>query len=245
MPLSTNHILLSVLFFAAGCKKTVVSDKVVPIAIATATAEPLKKGIGDGVPDTKAVLRFVNANCEAERKSVLSVKVAGLVNTDWITISCSDKTKEVVINSKKGYCNVLQLKSDVSFQKKDSEGKEIRENYVRTTASAADRVFFKVDQPAAKSNGRTGINIHFEDTNDDYWNKAYMICLKDTNATIPEEPITGVRNQACKNIINGYTDTANKKINPVVEWNDFEFTAESDEVQFTVEGFKDVGCNPN
>jgi hypothetical protein len=242
-PLNTAFALTFVL--AAGCKKTVISDKVVPVAVPTATAEPLKKGIGDGVPDTKAVLRLVNANCEAERTTVFSVKVAGLVNTDWITLSCKEKSKEVVINTKKGYCNVLQLKSEVTFDKTNQDGSKTIEKYTRSTAVASDLAFFKVDQKPAVNGSSAGTNIHFEDTNDDYWNKAYMICLKDKNATIALEPITGNKNQSCANILNGYTDTTNKKINPVVEWNDFEFTVESDEVQFTVEGFKDIGCSPN
>jgi hypothetical protein len=232
------HILICSVFATQACRKTVVSDKVVPVAIATATAEPLKKGIGDGIPDTKAVLRLTNASCEAERQTVFSVKVAGLINTDWIKLSCNDKSKEIVINTKKGYCNVLQLKADVSFSKAGLNP----ESYTRSTSVASDLSFFKIDQTAARNENRAGTNIHFEDINDDYWNNAYMICLKDKNKIITKEPITGLENQPCSNILSGYTNSKNEKIDPVVEWNDFEFTVESDDVQFTVEGFKDFGC---
>jgi len=226
-----------------GCKKTVISDRVVPVAVATATIEPLKKGIGDGIPDTKATIRLTKARCDKDeyRKTVFSVKVAGLVKTDWISMNCNDLAREIVIDTKKGYCNVLQLKADVSFAKQNMTS----ESYQRTSATQKDQGFFKADQKKAENGSIAGVNIRFEDTNDAYWNTAYLVCLNDKNAKIDLEPITGVRNQPCTNILNGYVDPVKGKIDAPVDWNDFEFSVESDQVQFAVEGFKDLGCSPN
>lgn len=239
-----GRLLLSVsmlLAVNAACKKTVISDKVVPVATPVATLEPPKKGIGDGVPDTKAILRLTQAKCDAERKTAFAVKVAGLKNADWIPLTCNDKSREVEINTKKGYCNVLQLKADVSFVKTGLP----EERYTRQTVNASDKVFFNVDQRPSESGGVQGMNIHFEDTNDSYWNTAYMFCMKNPAGVVAVEPITGVKNQSCSNILKGYTGQDGRPVSPAVDWNDFEFTVESDQVQFTVEGFPEIGCSPN
>jgi len=223
--------------FALSCKKTVISDKVEPVA----TSAPIDRGIGDGKSDSKAKLRLTNARCDAERKTTMAVKVAGLKNTDWVELNCETTGREIEIDTKTGYCNVLQLKGTVTFEKKGLQS----ENYIRTTSNSADKDFFKVENLSQASNTTKGMNIQFEDTNDLYWKNAYQYCLKNENAVLTMEPITGIKNQPCKNVLNSYQNASGTTITPAIDWNDFEFTVESESVQFAVEGFSDVGCSSN
>lgn len=228
---------LAFVLLAQACNKTVVSDKVVPVSTPVVTDTPPKKGIGDGIPDTKAIIRLTKANCDAERKSVFQLKVAGLVNTEWIQINCNDTGRDIEINTKKGYCNILQLRADVSFEKTGLKP----ESYQRSTQKSEDKDFFKVSQNQV--NGTvSGINIDFEDTNDDYWNVAYKQCVQDPSKTITKVPIDG-RDLSCSVILNG--ETVGGKNEKIVDWNDFQFSVESSDVQFAVEGFPDLGCQVN
>ncbi|MEN9809625.1 MAG: hypothetical protein RLZZ488_1192 [Pseudomonadota bacterium] len=237
---------LAFLLLAQACNKTVVSDKVVPVSTPVVTVAPPKTGIGDGIPDTKAIIRLTKANCEAERKSVFQLKVAGLVNTDWIQINCNDKDREIEINTKKGYCNVLQLKADVTFEKAGLKS----ESYQRSTQTSEDKDFFKVTQKQVDG-AVSGVNIDFEDTNNDFWKYAYVQCVNDPSKTILKAPIDG-GDLPCSVVLNGgvVEELKNgvrtqREIPKIVDWNDFQFTVESSDVQFSVEGFPNLGCKPN
>jgi len=224
----------SILFF--GCKKTVVADKVAPIASPSPTIEPPRKGIGDGIPDTQALIKLTGTRCSAERITEFEVKVAGLKNSSWIKFTCSDKSKEITIDTKSGYCNVLQLRAHVNMTKAG-----LTEDYFRETAKAIDKHYYIIDQNASSNAGGKGINVHFEDTNDNYWNKTYKPCLDGSKA----------ESDTVLDVIEGNQKTCARILGKVagepaaVDWDDFEFTVESGQVQFTVEGFPDIGCSPN
>jgi len=228
--------LLALAVLHVGCNKTVVSDKIVPIATSTpAKQEPTRKGIGDGLADTKSTIRLTGTKCDAERLTEFEVKVAGLSNTTWTKFLCSDKTKEIKIDTKKGYCNVLQLRAHVSMTKAG-----FADDYYRETAKQVDRSFFKIDQMVGDDKKIIGTNIHFEDTNDSYWNNTYKPCLDKVKA----------ESDTIKDVIEGDMKTCARILgkepgkSAAVDWNDFEFSVESDEVEFTVENFPEIGCSP-
>ena len=226
----------AVLLLSNGCKKTVISDRVVSVATPSPTTEPPRKGIGDGVPDTTATIRLTGTRCSAERITEFEVKVAGLKNTEWTKFTCSDKSKEIRINTKSGYCNVLQLRARVSITKTG-----LTEEYVRETAKAADQQFFIVDQnPEVNARGE-GINIHFEDTTDAYWNKTYQPCVDGSKSA----------NDLVLDVIEGNQKTCTQILGKdpakpaAVDWDDFEFSVESEQVKFSVESFPNIGCSSN
>ncbi len=234
-----QHICISVALIAglcslAACKKTVVSDKVVSVATPMPTTEPPRKGIGDGIADTQAIIKITGTKCSAERITEFAVKVAGLKNTDWIKFRCDDPDKEIKVDTKKGYCNVLQLRPRVYMTKSG-----VSEEYYRETANSSHRFFFKVKQSTSQSTTSRGVNIVFEDTTDEYIKKTYEPCSKDPNLQKVTDVIEGGE-KACAQILGKVTDKP-----AAVDWDDFQFTVESDQVQFTVEGFPDVGCSPN
>jgi hypothetical protein len=227
---------LFAMLFSGGCKKTVVSDRVIARPTPTPTVEGPRKGIGDGLPDTTAIIRLTGTRCSAERITEFEVKVAGLKNTQWTKFTCSDKSKEIRINTKSGYCNVLQLRARVSITKTG-----LTEEYVRETAKASDQQYFIVDQNPEGNASAEGINIHFEDTTDAYWNKTYQPCVDGSKAAsdLVLDVIEG-NQKSCTQILG--KDPAKPA---AVDWDDFEFSVESDQVQFSVEAFPNVGCSPN
>jgi hypothetical protein len=198
------------------------------------TAEPPRKGIGDGMPDTTATIRLTGTRCSAERITEFEVKVAGLKNTEWTKFTCSDKSKEIRINTKSGYCNILQLRARVSMTKTG-----LTEEYVRETAKAVDQQYFIVDQNSEGNARGEGINIHFEDTTDAYWNKTYQPCVNGSKSgtDLVLDVIEG-NQKTCTQILG--KDPSKPA---AVDWDDFEFSVESDQVQFSVESFPNIGCS--
>jgi hypothetical protein len=216
----------------SACKKTVISDKVTPLV----TPSPAK-GIGDGVPDSEAIIRLTGTKCDGERVTTFEIKVAGLRDTGWTKFTCDDKTKEIKIATKSGFCNVLQLRAHVVFTKAGLNP----EDYYRETSKSQDKPFFIVDQSTASNDPSKNVNIHFEDTNDDFWAKTYTPCLGENKNLMDKvfDVIEG-NEKTCAQVLGKDKDSP-----PAVDWNDFEFSVESDNVQFSVESFPDIGCNPN
>lgn len=228
----TAGLVLLVVASMAACKKTVISDKVTPLVTATPA-----KGIGDGIPDSEAIIRLTGTKCDAERVTTFEIKVAGLRDTDWTKFTCDDKTKEIRIATKSGFCNVLQLRAHVVFTKQGLTP----EDYYRETSKSLDKPFFIVDQSSASNDPSKSVNVHFEDTNDEYWASTYTPCLGENKklTDIVPDVIEGGE-KTCSQILGKDKDKP-----PAVDWNDFEFAVESEDVQFSVESFPDIGCNPN
>lgn len=215
-----------------GCKKTVIADKVTPLVTATPA-----RGIGDGVPDSEATIRLTGTKCDAERLTTFEVRVAGLRDTGWTQFTCQDKTKEFRIATKSGFCNVLQLRARIVFKKAGLDP----EDYYRETAKESDKPFFIVDQSAASNDPSKSVNVHFEDTTDLFWSKTYTPCLADNKNLQDRVPdVIEGGEKTCAQVLG-----KDKDVLPAVDWNDFEFSVDSDEVQFSVEGFPDIGCKPN
>ncbi|NBW80562.1 hypothetical protein EBR21_02300 [bacterium] len=230
------RLLLSVIAVSVAsqaCNKTVVSDKVVPVKTPDTSPTRNNGNIEGQAPDIKSKIRISKAACNAERKTEFQVKVRGLVGTDWIRLSCDDikSGKEFEVDSKKGYCNVLELKAEVSFSKTGLPS----ENYTRVSSNLSDKVFFKLE-PVSGSALTSALKISFEDTNDEYWNKGFQYCSKNPAGTIELVPITGARNQSCESFI--------KDPGMAVDFNDFVFSVESNDVQFAVENQPEIGCKP-
>lgn len=230
------RLLLSVAAMSVAgqaCNKTVVSDKVVPVRTPDTTPAQNNGTIEGQTPDTKSKIRISKAACEAERKTEFQLKVRGLVGTDWIRLSCDDikNGKEFEVDSKKGYCNVLELKADVSFTKTGLPS----ENYVRASSNLSDKVFFRLE-PVSGSAATSALKISFEDTNDEYWNKGFQYCSNNPGGTIGKVPITGVINQKC--------DAFMQDPGMAVDFNDFVFSVESNDVEFAVENQPEIGCKP-
>jgi len=235
-------LLVSALFLAA-CKKTVVSDKITTVTTPTPSAEPPRRGIGDGLADTQTVIRISGTKCAAERTTEFALKVAGLKNTEWVKFGCKEgKETFIKVDTKKGYCNILQLRPYVLLANK--QGVTIEE-YYRETANSNHKFFFKVTQSNSQNSISKGVRISFEDTTDAYISKTYNPCKeaaeqkKDLNTTKVFDEIEKVE-KTCAQVLGMIPDKE-----AAVEWNDFEFTVESDQVQFTVEGFPEMGCSPN
>ncbi|MFZ9520648.1 MAG: hypothetical protein ACO3A4_09240 [Silvanigrellaceae bacterium] len=229
-------LLFSALALAGqACNKTVVSDKVVPVKTPDTSPATGSGNIDGQTPDAKSRIRISKANCDAERKTLFQVKVAGLVGTEWIRMTCEEikSGKEFEVDSKKGYCNVLQLKADVSFEKTNANGTVTKENYTRSSANLSDKVFFKIE-PGSDAGTLSALRIKFEDTNDDYWNKAYQYCTTNPNGVIEMVPITGVMKQECQSFI---SDPG-----MAVDFNDFVFSIQSSDIQFAVENQPGIGC---
>lgn len=236
-----GNLLRAILFIQAtlaleSCKKTVVSDKVTPIVTQAPELETPRKGIGNGIADTQATIILNGTKCSAERVTEFEVKVLGIKDTSWTKFKCTDKSKEILIDAKTGYCNVLQLRAHVSMDKPGFE-----EKYIRETAKVVDKQYFIVDQTISENSIEKGINIHFEDINDEYWSKTYKPCLDKIKAESDTvlDIIEGDQ-KTCAEILGQVPEK-----DPAVDWNDFEFSVMSDQVKFSVEGFPDVGCNPN
>jgi len=191
--------------------------------------------------DSKASLKLVNANCKGERKTTFSIRVAGVKDAEWLPISCNDNDKVIELDVRKGECNVLQLKADVTFDKPPASDK-----YQRSTALKDDLEFFKVQQIAGSASH--GLRVLFEDTNNDYWKNAWNFCESNPDGAVKLVPITLMEDQKCTEIRNGYTENNpasvdyGKFISPAVDWSDFVFSIESDEAKLAVEGFPSNDC---
>lgn len=236
----TSFALLAGLCVLSACKKTVVSDKIVTITTPTPTTEPPRKGIGDGIADTQAIIKITGTKCSAERITEFAVKVAGLKNTEWINFRCNETDKEIRVDTKKGYCNVLQLRPRVSMTKNGET-----EEYYRESANSSHKFFFKARPATSQSSISRGVNISFEDTTDLYTKQTYEPCKKaaDENKDLSVQKVMDViegNEKTCAHILGKVPDKP-----AAVDWDDFQFTVESDQVQFTVEGFPEIGCSPN
>jgi hypothetical protein len=243
------RLLLSVAAMSVAgqaCNKTVVSDKVVPVKTPDTSPTQNNGTIEGQTPDTKSKIRISKASCDAERKTEFQVKVQGLIGTDWIRLSCDDikSGKEFEVDSKKGYCNVLQLKTDVTFDKSPFTP----EKYTRTTSNPSDKFFFKLEAVGGSSS-TSALKIRFEDTNDDFWNEVYLICKNTSDKLWEQTQITLSKLQyektwTCDEFMNGRKKQDGTRWPTIVDFDDFVFSIESNDVQFAVENQPEIGCKP-
>jgi len=257
MRISSAIIALNAGCFFASCTKAVESDQKVPVRNlppAQAQAPGNTRGkepttrTNDNVvvktehtPDSKAAMKLISANCKGERKTTFSIRVAGVKDSEWQPISCNDSNKVIELDVRKGECNVLQLKADITFDKPPTSDK-----YQRSTAAKDDLEFFKVQQIAGSASH--GLRVLFEDTNNEYWKDAWKFCESNPDGIVKLVPITLMTEQKCSEIRNGYTENNpasadfGKFISPAVDWSDFVFSIESNEAKLAVEGFPSNDC---
>ncbi len=224
-----------------ACKKTVISDKVTPIA----TEAPKKEG--EIVADTVAKIKLVGGcdpNAVIGRK--VQISVMGVQNSQPIAFECikdsslEEKTFDIPVSTQ--VCNRIRIVADLKTP--DNWGFEGTEplkytrtlNYTRSTAVPADSIFFKVNGTPSAQTLDVGFEDHITELMD-----IDQKCQK-SGAVESEKflqvPVFGDKDVSCQ------TYLSDEKYRTGIDHNDVKllFSSSDPKVKFVLEGDPNGKC---
>lgn len=219
----------------SGCKKTVISDKVTPIATETPRSN------NEVVADTVATIK-ITGGCDenAEIERTLQISVVGIADSKPVTIVCkkgqtaSSSDFEIPVSSK--VCN--QIRIEANLKTPSSWGPEDlnytnKTQYSRSTAVREDAIYF---EPRNTGND-PALTVGFEDHVTELMNIDQK-CQSDRDAKINENiPVFG-HVKTCN------TYLADAKYREGIDHDDvvLSFNSTDPKVKFVLEGNPSGAC---
>lgn len=223
----------------SGCKKTVISDKVTPIA--TETPQQNREVVADTVATIK-ITGGCDENAVIER--TLQISVVGIANSKPVTIVCKpgqtslNSDFEIPVSSK--VCNQIRILADLKTPEKWGKGPTPdflnytdKTQYSRSTAVPEDAVYFQLKNES----GTRGMTVGFEDHVTELMN-IDLKCKSDGSAVINEViPVFG-NVDTCRT----YLDDSSYRLG--IDHNDvvLSFNSTDPKVKFVFEGNPNGAC---